>query len=114
MIVLASFGLSLPLMLRAIVDFLRFSVTSIETYINENDEVYNIFVFLFLDCIPLCFQLSTLIFGYIRQRDNKKYTLEVDGALIGDNTRAYTRESETDAFTNNSSMGQSYFDPPLL
>jgi len=65
-------------MLRGLVDLLRFSIASVEEYINAHDTVYNIFVFLFLDCIPLCFQLSTLIFGYIRQRDNKQYRLQVE------------------------------------
>ena len=80
MLTLATLGLSFPLMLRSIIDLLRFAVPSFEKYVDDNASVYSIFSHLFLNLVPICFQLSILIFGYIRERDNKKYRLEVQKA----------------------------------
>lgn len=60
--------------------------------------------------MPICFQLSTLIFGYIRKKKETKYRLEVQRSQEIENVR--TEDSIT-TLTSRMSRKGSYFDPPL-
>lgn len=73
----ATFGLSLPILFRGLVDLLRAYVASVENFANTHDIIFNVIMYFFSDVIPNMLQLSTLIFGYIRRRNEKKYRLEI-------------------------------------
>ena len=72
----ATIGLSLPLMIRGALDILRAFDTDIEKLIHDEPALYSSILFIVGDIIPMSFQLSSLIFGYIRKQKDKKYRLE--------------------------------------
>jgi hypothetical protein len=65
MLVIASIGLSVPLIVRGILDLLRIDET-FEDKITSKEGLYDSLFFVLGDMIPLSLQLSSLIFGYIR------------------------------------------------
>jgi hypothetical protein len=114
MIALATGGLTVSLLIRGIGDNLRYFSMPIEDHINKYEAVYNPLLLVFCDIIPICFQLSTLIFGYIRKRNDKKYRLEIklrreEGELICD-----PDESDISVSMSGASNASTYFDPPLM
>ena len=115
---IATLGLSIPLLARSLLDFARFIIKPFGKWVYSVQVYYNTVAFFFLDLVPICFQLSTLIFGYIRQRDNKKYRLEVQKANeTGDETGVdseFESKKTVSASKNSSGKAISYFDPPLL
>lgn len=72
----ANFGLSIPLIARGILDICRGEMPDFELYIRMNNEFYSPLFCVFADLIPICFQLSSLVFGYIRSKKNKKLRRE--------------------------------------
>lgn len=108
---MATMGLSLSCFLRGSLDLITFYDEDFKRYLKENEVVYNFMMFFLCDAIPLCFQLSTLIFGYIRRRNDQRYRLIIN----------HSRESNMSGHLNsdlsesiqNSFFQQSYFDPPL-
>jgi len=68
MLYVAIFGLSIPLIIRGISNifskYLKWYNKIIEGYHNE----YFIFMNIVGNIIPICFQLTSLIYGYIRSR----------------------------------------------
>ena len=77
-ITLVSTGLLASLSLRGLIDTLRFFVHSINGFAEAHENVYNGFMLIFADLIPLAFQLSTLVFGYIRNKNEKKMVIDND------------------------------------
>lgn len=73
----ATFALFLSLMLRGFIDTFRYFSTKFNKALTENESLSNIILFLVCDIVPICFQLSTLIFGYIRRKKEERYKLEV-------------------------------------
>lgn len=116
----ATIGLSSSLLLRGVLDLTRVD-GRVRAYLVSHENVFNIILFLFCDIIPICFQLSTLIFGYIRKRNEKKYRLSIQRHT------SHQRESDLPQdqdrlgasspfnFSNMSgSSALSFFDPPLF
>ena len=68
----ASFGLTLPIIIRGVLDITRYSNKRFIEIVNENIAVYDTGLFLVCDLIPISFQFSSLIFGYIRRKQNRK------------------------------------------
>jgi len=77
MLILATIGLSVPLIIRGILDTSRYYSENFETIVNKHLAIYDTLLFVILDLVPIGFQLSSLIFGYIRKQKNKKARLEI-------------------------------------
>lgn len=74
-LIVSAVGLSIPLIMRGTSDFF----TKFEWYTNwqeQNKTTYEIMFFFISDIIPLGFQLTSLVFGYIRRKKDKKRVLE--------------------------------------
>lgn len=78
LVLFATMGLCFSCLIRGILDLLQFYSKSFVHFVEDKETWYNLFVFIFCDTIPLGFQLSTLIFGYIRRRNIKKHGLGID------------------------------------
>jgi hypothetical protein len=78
MLILATMGLSIPLILRGTMDLYRHYDPTFEEMVSENISLYDSLIFAVGDLIPISFQLSSLIYGYIRRRTDKKYSLMVE------------------------------------
>lgn len=72
---LANLGLSIPLILRGTFDIVRRYSLTVEIWIQTNIAAYDVCFFLICDLIPLIFQLSSLVFGYIRNKKEKRARL---------------------------------------
>ena len=118
--VIATVGLSIPLIFRGMLDILKGSHKRFFDF-TENRESFSLHIvsFVFGDIVPLAFQLFSLIFGYIRRQryyKNKKQLLAETQVSDGDHTNSLSQ----DFSRNNNSMAQgeddshSYFDPPLM
>lgn len=116
----ATLGLSLSLLLRGFLDLVRLD-KRVREFLYEHENVFNSILFIFCDIIPICFQLSTLIFGYIRKRNQKKYRLSVQRHLS--NQRESDLPQDQSQFGASSpfnyshlsgSSNVSFFDPPLF
>ena len=84
MLILATLGLSVPLIIRGGIDMKIHNSDSFNDKIEDHIDLFNALLFLVLDLIPIGFQLSSLIFGYIRKQKNKKQRLEVNHHQIED------------------------------
>lgn len=69
---LATLGLSVPILSRGILDLARVFNVDFEKFVHRFIKFYNPAFFLLGDLLPLLFQLSSLVFGYIRRRKNKQ------------------------------------------
>ena len=81
MILFATLGLMFSLLIRGILDLTKYQERANKEFNMEMadfENVYNGVTLLVCDIIPIMFQLSTLIFGYIRKRNDKRYRLEVE------------------------------------
>ena len=63
--------------LRGIIDTLRGFDEEFRQHVNDNEAEYNLLLTITGDLIPVVFQLSTMIFGYIKYRNDKRNKLEV-------------------------------------
>jgi hypothetical protein len=117
MLTCATLGLTIPLILRGSLDLFRHYDPKFDEMIAENIALYDSMIFSIGDVIPISFQLSSLIFGYIRNRKDKKTRLIV-GRKESDLTEQYGRhklmESCSTVLTENSYLTDQYFDPPLM
>ena len=71
MLLIPALGLSLPMIFRGTLIFLNM----IEAFNDWTDSWLNVYIFILYligDVIPLSFQLSSLIFGYLRIKKDKK------------------------------------------
>lgn len=107
---MATMGLCLSSVLRGSLDLIRFYNSEFRDFLENNEIIYNFLIFFFCDTIPQCFQLSTLIFGYIRRRNDKRYRLIINHSRES-NLSALLNSELTDSQSNE--FQQSYFDPPL-
>ena len=113
MLLAATYGLSIPMILRGLNDIMtRASKTYHQSIIDHNIS-FEIGFFLVLDVPLITFQLSSLVFGYIRrkQNENKKYTSNNE---YDDIKMEISNGDEMETSTNGGSdMSNSFFDPPL-
>lgn len=77
MLVLAINGLSIPLILRGFLNLFRHFSEAFEDFIADNQIAYDIITFI-LEILPVCFQLSSMVFGYIRGKNSKRNSLMVE------------------------------------
>lgn len=84
-LVLATVGLTVPLFFRGISDTLRFASDDYQDKVTEYEFTYNILDLIFFDLILLLFQLSSMVFGYIRKKNNKQLVLRDQNSLENDN-----------------------------
>lgn len=109
----ATIALCFSLMIRGVLDTSRYLSPTFDEWLDFSETGYNFFTFVFCDIVPICFQLSTLIFGYIRRKKETKYRLEVQRTQPNIEDKNEIEESLT---TNTSKMSHkgSYFDPSLM
>lgn len=108
---IATIGLSVPLICRGALDITRYYNNTVRLLIDKYETIFNIFDFILLDFVPIMFQLSTLVFGLIRRRMDKKKQLMFGVAIAGsvsDNTRSQSTSLSNITYNDN------YFDPPLF
>ena len=55
MIIFATMGLTISLLIRGIIDNLRYFSVEVNKHIIENENIYNAFLLVFCDIIPICF-----------------------------------------------------------
>lgn len=68
-LIFVSIMLSSSLLFRGIFDTLRYFNSSFHNLVTNHDIIVDAILFFFCDMIPCFFQLSTMIFGYIRQKN---------------------------------------------
>ena len=74
-LILATILLSLPLIIRGLLDLLRGAWKQFDEFTYNNLVAFNMFNYLVGTILPLAFQLSSLIFGLIRKKKNEKFKL---------------------------------------
>lgn len=132
---LAMFGLSVPLILHAILDLLNIN-TSYILFKYNHLEVFNAITIFFGFLIPVGFQFSSLVFGFIRNK-NDRNRFRVAGeqySNVGEARSDSRMDSEVEKRSSEPPMGETgqnvgrvsevslnsaglnmdYFDPPLL
>ena len=116
MLVGSTLGLSLPLILRGTCDYLN----QFDWYCHikdSNEHLWQLIFFFIGDVIPLSLQLTSLVFGYIRSKVNKKSRLEAkldnSGEFTSGRDFLSTSKQSTSNVSNNLSDTQTFFDPPL-
>jgi len=77
LLVLATVGLSFPLMFRGIFDTIRGFDKEVRESINLHENLFNSLDMILWNLIPIAFQLSSLVFGYIRNKKIKRHKLVV-------------------------------------
>ena len=108
----ATIGLMCSLLIRACIDNMRYFDAAFQNHVETYENIYNGLLLVFCDIIPIGFQLSTMIFGYIRKKNEKKYRSEAERSQnISENKSDDERSSSAFISTSNNS---SYFDPPLF
>jgi len=73
----ATVGLSTSLMFRGVLDNLKYWDPAVFYKSFDIINMSNILLFIFGDVIPLIFQLSTMVFGYIRKKNDNRTKLVV-------------------------------------
>ena len=120
-ILIATIALSFSLILRGILDLIRLN-NSARTFMYSHENIFNGILFVCCDIIPIYFQLFTLIFGFIRKRQERKQKLSLN--YSPNQVQNNQRESENnngERFMSSmfnisgasASSNSSYFDPPL-
>ena len=128
MLYLATMGLSIPLIMRGSLDIVRDFDEDFEQFTEKiNPVAFNILFYIICDLLPLCFQLSSLIFGYIRRKHDKQRHRILNGAGTGhsefNGERFLSDSQDSSNLSSHDGASQlqqseirikSYFDPPLL
>ena len=105
----------MPLSIRGVLDVSRYYSEGFKELIHKNIAVYDLLLFIICDLIPIGFQFSSLIFGYIRRQNNKKYRLDIqDRRLTESSSRDGSHASKGSMVSGISLDTANYFDPPLL
>ena len=102
----ACFGLSVPLIARGILDLARALNKDFDLFILYNIAIYSPSFYVLTDLIPLLFQLSSLIFGYIRNKQEKQFR---KNERQGEEGMPDMRSGITYTCSDTT-----FFDPPLL
>ena len=76
---IATISLTFSTASRGIIDLAGLT-GALDNFYEEHPALYNGFFLIFGDLVPIGFQLSTLVFGYIRRKNNSKMRLEVRAA----------------------------------
>ena len=113
-LIFATVGLTVPLYFRGISDTLRYFSEWYQGIVTEYELAYNIFDLLFFDLIPILLQLSSMVFGYIRKKNNKKLVLRDQNQSMSADNHLLSSDFEAQSESNLSVNTGSYFDPPLL
>lgn len=111
----ATLVLTIPLPLRTLFDLLK-EWEWWNTLTNTGDgavSVYNFFFFLFTTYLPIIFQVSTLVFGFVRNKQGKIFDEEQKKRL--QNGEIKDDDSQSNLSDNVSANGSdgSFFDPPI-
>ena len=61
-------GLSCPMLARGVFDICRSQDPVLDNQLRSDERLYRIIFYVFADLVPILFQLSSLVFGYIRQK----------------------------------------------
>jgi hypothetical protein len=75
----ATCGLCIPIIGRGCLDVFRSCSDGFVDMVNENLALYDSMIFIIFDCVPIGFQFSSLVFGYIRKKRNNRQGLEIRG-----------------------------------
>ena len=119
-LVLATMFLSLPLMVRGLLDLVRGACKPFREWANDNFMFFNMFIYLVGTVLPLAFQLSSLIFGLIRKNKKEKFKLkfsEIDRdptTQQSDSEKLSKKGSSSLMGTYTSGKSNDFFDPYLL
>lgn len=106
-LILVTMGLSGSLILKGLFNILKDWSTAFTNLILKDVALTNLIVFIVCDTFPIFFQLSTLIFGYIRMKSE-------NDQIKGSGGNIYTSDvSSTNSLIYRDSSGRSpsYFDP---
>ena len=68
----ASIGLTIPLAGRTVYDAISASNKEASDWLDKHEFFVNLIVWLLCDLVPLCFQMTSMVFGYIRYRREAK------------------------------------------
>lgn len=98
-LIFATIGLSLPMLIRAFYDLFMVISTSFHDVVNKHTDVFNFVILLVCDIIPISLQFSSMVFGYIKQEDNKKFQKLQIGRS---NLESDLSRSKSDTQSNNS------------
>lgn len=117
----ATILLSVTLLIRATLDLVRyFDSTGLEEAIDESlimntvfAPLYDSFLFVFSDLIPILAQLLSLIFGLIRQRSQKNMVGMDGGGVPGNHQDIEVVSVSNASFLEDTSLRSSFFDPPV-
>lgn len=110
---LATVALSLPLFLRSIDNLSRGLDSDIEEFVQHNADAVNILTLLFMDLTPTLFQFFTLIFGYIRNKQEQKgQNIHVISAELSEESVNWY--SESNSLKSSVISSPNYFEPPLM
>ena len=72
MLIFASIGLTLPIILRGVIDLVSSRDEDFDALLEEYKATYDTILFLVCDLVPIGFQFSSLIFGFIRRKRNRR------------------------------------------
>ena len=76
---LALYGLSLPMIFRGLLNIYQYINPAFSDSLQTDYYPYfTVLNFFFGDLVPLCFQLSSLVYGYIRRKKNQKQKLQAN------------------------------------
>lgn len=68
----ATFLLSIPIICRGMIDLTRHFNEDFNRFLNRNGMFYTPFFYIVLDMMPMCFQISSLVFGFLRYKKNRQ------------------------------------------
>jgi hypothetical protein len=102
--------MTMPLILRAVLDFIeKRKLDSGRSDLGY--ALYNLFFALFTIYLPILFQAATLIFGFVRSKQDVKARKHHESLLTSEGGRNSTHRGST--LLNEDDRDPSFFDPPL-
>lgn len=112
MLLAATYGLSIPMIIRGANDILTRTSVEYHKLITNHNIAFEVIFFVFLELPVIGFQLSSLVFGYIRNK-HQKTKKEIMNHDIDDlKQENLANDLETSTYAG-SDMSESFFDPPL-
>lgn len=106
---IASLGLFISLFLNGVLDLVEEN-REVKVLVYTYVQYYNLTKLIFQIIIPIIFQFSSLVFGYIRKKNNDKYRLMVQRA------KEYGEviSSRPESLLSSTQSNHDFFDPPLM
>ena len=112
MLLAATYGLSIPMMVRGLNDIMTRHSKQYHDLIMHHNIAFEVIFFVFLELPVIGFQLSSLVFGYIRRKNYKTKREKINHDI--DDLKQENIANDLETSTNGGSdMSESYFDPPL-